>query len=90
MNGRIYDPVIGRFLSPDSYVQAPEFTQSFNRYAYCLNNPLKYTDPDGELWNIVIGAVIGGGLNLWMNWDNCDGFLGVCGSFWCWRCWRCC
>jgi len=50
MNGRIYDPFIARFLSPDNYVQAPLNSQSFNRYSYCLNNPLKYTDPSGESW----------------------------------------
>lgn len=49
MTGRVYDPVLGRFLSPDNYVQFPEYTQSFNRYTYALNNPLKYTDPEGEL-----------------------------------------
>jgi RHS repeat-associated protein len=48
MNGRVYDPVLGMFFSPDNYVQAPDFTQNFNRYGYCLNNPLKYTDPSGE------------------------------------------
>ena len=47
MNGRLYDPIICRFFSPDNFVQAPEETQSFNRYSYCLNNPLKYTDPTG-------------------------------------------
>ena len=46
--GRLYDPVIARFFSPDNFVQAPEFTQSYNRYSYCLNNPLQYTDPSGE------------------------------------------
>jgi RHS repeat-associated protein len=50
MNGRLYDPVICRFFSPDNFVQIPEFTQSFNRYSYCLNNPLKYVDPSGERW----------------------------------------
>ena len=50
MNGRLYDPVIARFFSPDNFVQLPEFTQSFNRYSYCLNNPLAYTDPSGERW----------------------------------------
>jgi len=50
MNARLYDPLIGRFLSPDPYVQAPTFSQSYNRYAYCLNNPLIYTDPTGEKW----------------------------------------
>ena len=49
MNGRFYDPLIGRFLSPDPYVQAPSNLQNFNRYSYCLNNPLKYTDPSGNI-----------------------------------------
>lgn len=48
MNGRLYDPVVGRMLSPDNYVQNPDFTQSYNRYSYVWNNPLKYTDPSGE------------------------------------------
>ncbi|MDR1153694.1 MAG: hypothetical protein LBL04_03205 [Bacteroidales bacterium] len=52
MNGRMYDPVVGRFLSPDPYVQDPEFSQSFNRYSYCWNNPLIYTDPTGEVFGI--------------------------------------
>ena len=47
MNGRMYDPVIGRVLSPDIAVQAPGYTQSYNRYSYCMNNPLRYTDPSG-------------------------------------------
>lgn len=63
MNGRVYDPTLGRFLSPDNYVQAPDNSQSFNRYSYCLNNPLKYTDPSGEFWNLIIGAAIGGIFN---------------------------
>jgi RHS repeat-associated protein len=51
MNGRVYDPLIGRMLSPDITVQAPGNSQSFNRYSYCLNNPLKYTDPSGWFTN---------------------------------------
>jgi RHS repeat-associated protein len=47
MNGRIYDPLVGQFLSPDNFVQDPTFTQNYNRYTYCLNNPLKYFDPSG-------------------------------------------
>ncbi|TQV78840.1 hypothetical protein FKG94_12530 [Exilibacterium tricleocarpae] len=47
MNGRIYDPTLGRFLSPDPYVQFPTFSQSWNRYSYVLNNPLNATDPSG-------------------------------------------
>jgi len=48
MNGRLYDPILHRFLSPDNFVQDPFNTQNFNRYAYVLNNPLMYTDPSGE------------------------------------------
>ncbi len=47
MNGRVYDPVLGRFLSPDPLVQAPHNTQSYNRYAYVFNNPLSFVDPSG-------------------------------------------
>lgn len=49
MNGRLYDPLIGRMLSPDNYVDDATNTQSYNRYSYVANNPLKYTDPSG--WN---------------------------------------
>ena len=54
MNARLYDPVLGRFLSPDPFVQMPDFTQNFNRYSYCLNNPLVYVDENGE----VIGTAL--------------------------------
>jgi len=40
--------MLAHFLSPDPYVQAPDYTQNFNRYSYCLNNPFKYTDPSGK------------------------------------------
>ena len=63
MNARLYDPILGRFLSPDPYVQMPDGTQSYNRYSYCMNNPLIYVDKDGKFWHIVIGAVIGGLFN---------------------------
>jgi RHS repeat-associated protein len=39
-NARLYDPILGRMLSPDPFVQAPDFTQGFNRYSYCMNNPV--------------------------------------------------
>jgi len=48
MNGRLYDPVLHRFLQPDNFVQDPFNTQNFNRYGYVLNNPLLYIDPTGE------------------------------------------
>ncbi len=49
MNGRMYDPLMSAFLSPDRYVQDPMSAQGFNRYAYCLYNPLRYIDPSGWL-----------------------------------------
>ncbi|KYF48056.1 hypothetical protein BE08_29955 [Sorangium cellulosum] len=47
MRGRMYDPVIGRFLTPDPLVANPLSGQSFNPYTYVLNNPLAYVDPSG-------------------------------------------
>lgn len=43
----LYDPMLGRFLSPDPYVQAPDFLQNYNRYSYCMNNPLRCNDETG-------------------------------------------
>lgn len=60
MNGRAYDPVVGRFLSADIAVQEPNNSQNYNRYSYVLNNPMKYTDPEGEWINFVIGGIVGG------------------------------
>jgi RHS repeat-associated protein len=48
MNGRVYDPDLGRFLSPDPLVPFSADLQSYNRYSYVLNNPLRYTDPTGH------------------------------------------
>lgn len=47
MNGRVYDPQLGRFTQADPIVQAPGNTQSYNRYSYVFNNPLAYVDPTG-------------------------------------------
>jgi RHS repeat-associated protein len=57
MNGRVYDPVIGRFLSADPFVQVPEFSQSLNRYSYVLNNPLSLTDPSGYFFKGLFRAL---------------------------------
>jgi RHS repeat-associated protein len=67
MNARLYDPTIARFLSPDPYVQLPNNTQSYNRYSYCMNSPLMYTDPSGEFaWMvpIMLGAFINTAVNI--------------------------
>ena len=48
-NGRMYDPVLAHFLSPDPYIQSPENPLNYNRYSYCLFSPLQYVDPSGLL-----------------------------------------
>ena len=47
MNGRLYDPLVGRMLSPDIVIQDEQNSQAYNRYSYCFNNPLRFTDPSG-------------------------------------------
>jgi RHS repeat-associated protein len=50
MNGRLYDPELGRVLSGDPIIQEPENAQNYNRYSYVINNPLSLTDPSGYSW----------------------------------------
>lgn len=71
MNGRVYDPAVSQFLSPDPYIQDDGNWLNYNRYAYCYNNPTRYTDPSGELIGIALTALwdlgatlINGGLNF--------------------------
>jgi len=61
---RFYDPLLGRFLSADTVVPNPDNPQAFNRYSYCLNNPLRYVDPTGHDENDFYVFVQGGG-GLW-------------------------
>ena len=84
MNARLYDPYTGRFLSPDPYVQLPDFSQSFNRYSYCLNNPLRYTDQSGKVFWLIpvaIGAIIGGTMNAIAHRQQISGFGGFLAYF---------
>jgi RHS repeat-associated protein len=62
MNGRIYDPLLGRFLSPDPLIQAAELLQNYNRYSYVLNNPLRHTDPSGEYFWHAVAFIVGAAL----------------------------
>jgi RHS repeat-associated protein len=58
---RLYAPAIGRFISPDSVVPEPGNPQSLNRYAYVMNNPMRYVDPSGNSWweSFLIGLAAG-------------------------------
>jgi RHS repeat-associated protein len=50
LNGRIYDPLLGRMLSADPTVPDPLNAQAWNRYSYVGNDPLTFTDPTGFSW----------------------------------------
>jgi len=94
MNGRVYDPEIGRFLSADPFVQFPESTQGANRFTYVGNNPLSYADPSGYFslkealsFAGIIFSIIAPGLSLAANaWLDaimkgfCSGFLSAGGD----------
>ena len=61
---RYYDPVLGRFCQPDTIIPQPYNPQSLNRYSYCENNPLNYTDPSGhwswkKFFHSAVGALVG-------------------------------
>lgn len=70
MNGRLYDPLLRRFLNADENIQDPHNTQNYNKYGYVFNNPLMYNDPSGEFalipFLIVVGkaAAIGAAVGL--------------------------
>ncbi len=57
MGGRVYDPALGRFMSPDPNVQFPVGTQGFNRYSYVGNNPASLRDPSGY-FEVVSGSSV--------------------------------
>ena len=67
MNGRIYDPKLGRFMQADPVIQFPDYSQSHNRYSYVLNNPLAHTDPSGyfigKLFKKVFRKLVGIAVN---------------------------
>lgn len=85
MNGRLYDPLLGRMMEPDPFIMGKNNSQGYNRYSYALNNPLKYTDPSGNVITLPVAMAIGaaasaamyagqvafsdGGFKNW-NWGN--------------------
>ena len=96
MNGRIYDPHLGRFLSPDPLIQSPGNLQSYNRYSYVLNNPLSYTDPSGfflkkifkkikrfvkKYWKPIVAIALGALTAGLAVWALTPGITGLGGAF---------
>ncbi|WP_082129181.1 RHS repeat-associated core domain-containing protein [Chryseobacterium gallinarum] len=59
MNGRLYDPLLRRFLNADENIQDPYNTQNYNKYGYVLNNPLMFSDPNGEFFVFAFVAAWG-------------------------------
>ena len=57
MNGRVYDPQLGRFLSADPFVQDASNLQALNPYSYVQNNPLSFTDPTGHFLSGLFKAI---------------------------------
>jgi len=57
MNGRLYDPLLRRFLNADENIQDPYNTQNYNKYGYVMNNPLMYNDPNGEFIFAIFAAL---------------------------------
>jgi len=75
MGGRTYNPVLGRFMQADPFIQAPGNLQNYNRYSYVLNNPMSYTDPSGYFFKKlfsaiakvpILDAVVKVGITIWL------------------------
>ena len=72
-NARLYSPYLGRFISPDSLLNSECGPLDYNPYIYARNNPYRYIERNGEIGALValgVTSLIGGGLNVWANWDN--------------------
>jgi RHS repeat-associated protein len=59
-NARFYSPTLGRFIQPDSIIPVVTNAQSWNRYSYVQNNPVKYIDPSGHIPELECGFSYGG------------------------------
>ena len=93
LQSRYYNPTICRFISADSigFLGADGTPVSYNLFAYCGNNPVKYTDPTGHsviLTSIIIGAilgaVVGGGVGAYVSYaqtGTVDGWAVAFGAF---------
>ena len=61
LQSRYYNPEVGRFISADVYLSTGQGVLGHNSCAYCLNNPVNFVDPTGELFiSILLACVVGG------------------------------
>lgn len=72
-NARLYNPYIGRFISPDPLLNSEGGPLDFNPYVYARNNPYRYIDRDGE-WFLLALALAGGIYNVVDNRLNIHNF----------------
>ncbi|AUX44003.1 uncharacterized protein SOCE26_054620 [Sorangium cellulosum] len=70
MGGRLYDPNLRRFLTPDPFVTDPTSGQSYNRYSYVMNDPVNHVDPTGWIWKQV---KYDNGSDGWVEFDDVTG-----------------
>ena len=77
MNGRVYEPKLGRFISADPTIDGVTTSQGFNRYSYVHNNPMNVADPSGFGWT----------RDLWRDVKPYVGaILAVVITYYCWAC----
>lgn len=74
MNGRLYDPLLRRFLNADENIQDVFNTQNYNKYGYVLNNPLMFNDPSGEF---IFAFVAAWGVSLFWGGVITAAFIGT-------------
>lgn len=74
MRGRMYDPRLGRFLSPDPVVGNSGASQTLNAYSYVINNPMRYTDPSG-LYPSYVSSTYGPAIGVGVGVGVATGFL---------------
>jgi RHS repeat-associated protein len=86
LNGRVYDPDVGRFTSPDPLNQSALDSQLYDAYSYGRNNPLRYVDPSGfDLWGTITqpfraaGEAIGNAATA--AWHGVTHFVGEAGKW---------
>ncbi|MDD4928801.1 MAG: hypothetical protein PHP85_05935 [Gallionella sp.] len=84
MNGRLYDPVTGRFVSADFLIPDAADLQHYNRYSYVGNNPLSFTDASGQcpicIWAIA-AAVVGRATGV-IDTQTARGIIGIAAGVW--------